>query len=127
MRPFLESLYRPRDADRVPESEDTIVCRCEEVRAGTVRREIERGAHDPNAIKSRTRCGMGPCQGRLCGLTVTEMIAATRAITAQEVGYFRLRPPAKPVPLEDILALDTGEIPAEVSLPDPRKGLEFRR
>ena len=116
---FLDTFYRPPDADRVPRAGDVVVCRCEEVRADTVRAEIARGARDPNAIKSRTRCGMGPCQGRFCGLTVTEIIAATREVSPAAAGYFRLRPPAKPVPIGDILAFDTGEAPAEVSLPDP--------
>ena len=34
------------------------------------------GCPGPNQMKSFLRCGMGPCQGRLCGLTVTELIAA---------------------------------------------------
>lgn len=123
VRPFLQTLYRPPDADRIPVTDEVLACRCEEVSAGTVRAEIARTAHDPNAVKSRTRCGMGPCQGRYCGLTVTEMVAAARGVSPQTVGYFRLRPPAKPVPLTDILALDTGQTPAEVALPDPHAQL----
>lgn len=119
IRGFLQTLYRPPDANRIPVTDDVVACRCEEVRAGTVRAEIAQASLDPNAIKSRTRCGMGPCQGRYCGLTLTEMVAAARGVSPQTVGYFRLRPPAKPVPLGDILALDTGETPAEVALPDP--------
>lgn len=30
---------------------------------------------------------MGPCQGRYCGLTVTELMAAERGVSPQEVGY----------------------------------------
>ena len=120
VRPLLEALHRPRDDDRVPRGDDVVVCRCEEVRAGTVRAEIARGATDPNAIKSRTRCGMGPCQGRYCGLTVTEMIAAARGMTPGAVGYFRIRPPIKPIPLADLLALDRGEAPPEAALPGTR-------
>ncbi|HEU5351410.1 MAG TPA: FAD/NAD(P)-binding oxidoreductase [Terracidiphilus sp.] len=42
--------------------DDTIVCRCEDVRAGALRpRASWRDA------KLHTRCGMGPCQGRICG------------------------------------------------------------
>ncbi len=119
VRPFLQTLYRPPDTNRIPVDDDVVACRCEEVSAGTVRREIARAALDPNAIKSRTRCGMGPCQGRYCGLTLTEMVAAATGASPQSVGYFRLRPPAKPVPLADILALETGETPAEMALPDP--------
>ena len=42
---------------------------------------------------------MGPCQGRLCGLTVTEVIAAARKVAPDEVGYYRIRPPIKPIHL----------------------------
>jgi hypothetical protein len=47
---------------------------------------------------------MGPCQGRLCGLTVTEIIAQARDTMPDEVGYYRVRPPIKPVMLGDFLA-----------------------
>jgi len=117
VRPFLEGLHRPTDAHRVPPADDVVVCRCEEVRAGTVRAEIARGVRDPNALKSRTRCGMGPCQGRYCGLTVTEMLARGHGLAPQAVGYFRIRPPLRPVPMADLLALDSGEIPPEAALP----------
>ena len=119
IRPLLETLYRPSDEHRIPGADDVVVCRCEEVRAGTVRAEVAHGAFDPNAVKSRTRCGMGPCQGRYCGLTVTEIIAAESNLSPQAVGYYRLRPPVKPIALDNILALDSGQIPAEVALPDP--------
>jgi hypothetical protein len=46
-------------------------------------------------MKAFVRCGMGPCQGRLCGLTVTELIAECRGVPQQEVGYYRIRPPVK--------------------------------
>ena len=63
----------------------------------------------PNQMKSFLRCGMGPCQGRLCGLTVTEMIAEARGVSPQEVGYYRLRPPVKPVTLAELAALPKTE------------------
>ncbi|MDC8757131.1 NAD(P)/FAD-dependent oxidoreductase [Janthinobacterium fluminis] len=42
--------------------DDTIVCRCEDVRHG----ELARHANWRSA-KLHTRCGMGACQGRICG------------------------------------------------------------
>ena len=41
-------------------------------------------------------------QGRYCGLTVTNLIANTRNLTTEEVGYYRIRSPIKPVTLEEI-------------------------
>ncbi|HEV3426063.1 MAG TPA: FAD-dependent oxidoreductase [Paraburkholderia sp.] len=101
IRPFLDSLYRPRDENRVPQDE-VLVCRCEEVTAGEVRRIVALGCEGPNQAKSFGRCGMGPCQGRLCGLTVTEVIAAARKVPPETVGYYRIRPPIKPLTLGEL-------------------------
>ncbi|SMH63032.1 FAD/NAD(P)-dependent oxidoreductase [Azospirillum agricola] len=103
-RAFLDTLYRPADVFRAP-ADDTIVCRCEEVTAGAVREAVRLGCTGPNQAKSFLRCGMGPCQGRLCGPTVTEVIAAERGVSPAEVGYYRLRPPVKPITLAELAAL----------------------
>jgi len=104
-RPFLEILYRPLEAFRIPSDDGTIVCRCEEVRAAQIRSAIALGAPGPNQLKSFLRCGMGPCQGRLCSLTVTEMMAAERKVEPQSIGSFRLRPPVKPISLGELASL----------------------
>ena len=52
---------------------------------------------------------MGPCQGRLCGLTVTELIAEARGVPPAEVGYYQLRPPVKPITLAELAALPKDE------------------
>ena len=101
IRPFLDSLYRPRDENRVPKDE-VIVCRCEEVTAGELRHFVKLGCLGPNQAKSFGRCGMGPCQGRLCGLTVTEVIADARDASPATVGYYRIRPPIKPLTLGEL-------------------------
>ncbi|MEW6342854.1 MAG: FAD-dependent oxidoreductase [Paraburkholderia sp.] len=103
IRPFLDALYRPKDANRIPADEVTI-CRCEEVTAGQLRGFVKLGCLGPNQAKSFGRCGMGPCQGRLCGLTVTEVIADARGVSPAEVGYYRVRPPIKPVTLAELAA-----------------------
>ena len=81
---------------------DVVVCRCEEVTAGDIRGFVALGCSGPNQAKSFGRCGMGPCQGRQCGLTVTEVIADARGVPPQEVGYYRIRPPIKPVTLGEL-------------------------
>jgi thioredoxin reductase len=101
IRPFLDSLYRPRDENRIP-ADETIVCRCEEVTAGQLRGFVALGCVGPNQVKSFGRCGMGPCQGRMCGLTVTEVIADARGVAPAEVGYYRIRPPIKPLTLGEL-------------------------
>jgi NAD(P)H-nitrite reductase large subunit len=107
-RRFLDVLYRPADQFRIPRG-NTIVCRCEEVTAQQIVDTVALGCTGPNQMKSFLRCGMGPCQGRLCGLTVTELIAATRQVAPSEVGYYRLRPPVKPITLAELAAMPKTE------------------
>ena len=107
-RAFLDALYRPGKAFRVP-SGDTIVCRCEEVSARQILEAVGFGCPGPNQMKSFLRCGMGPCQGRLCGLTVTELIADARGVPPQEIGYYRLRPPVKPMTVAELAGMPTND------------------
>ena len=107
-RAFLDCLYRPADALRQPVGE-TLACRCEEVTAQQVRDMARIGCEGPNQMKAFLRCGMGPCQGRLCGLTITELIAAERDTTPADVGYYRLRPPIKPITLAELASLPIAE------------------
>jgi hypothetical protein len=104
IRPFLDTLYRPKIQHRVP-ADDVIACRCEEVSAGELRRMVALGCTGPSQTKAFSRCGMGPCQGRLCGLTVTEVIAHERGVSPADVGHYRIRPPIKPITLEELAAL----------------------
>ncbi|WP_445343913.1 FAD-dependent oxidoreductase [Caballeronia sordidicola] len=101
IRPFLDALYRPKREHRIP-ADDVIVCRCEEVTAGQLRSIVALGVQGPNQTKAFSRCGMGPCQGRLCGLTVSEVIADRRGVAVDQVGYYRIRPPIKPVSIGEL-------------------------
>lgn len=99
-RGFLEVLYAP--SAPVPQDDEVLVCRCEEITAGQIRAAVGIGGIGPNQVKSYLRCGMGPCQGRMCGPTVSAIIADVRGVSPDEVGYFRIRPPLKPIPLSAI-------------------------
>jgi len=102
-RRFLDVLYRPPEAFRVPTGA-TLACRCEEIPAAAIVQLARDGCAGPNQMKAFTRCGMGPCQGRFCGLTVTEIIARTQSRPSAEVGFLRSRFPSKPVALADVAA-----------------------
>ncbi|WP_170407103.1 NAD(P)/FAD-dependent oxidoreductase [Ruegeria arenilitoris] len=101
-RRFIDCLYRPTEALRLPRDAETLVCRCEEQTLGDLRKGFEQGARDPNALKSLTRCGMGPCQGRQCGHVVTGLLAQWRAESPEEVGYYRLRSPQRLLTLDEL-------------------------
>nr|WP_076864821.1 NAD(P)/FAD-dependent oxidoreductase [Bradyrhizobium mercantei] len=107
-RSFLDVLFRPAPQFRIP-SGDTIVCRCEEVSAKDILDAVAIGATGPNQLKAYRRTGMGPCQGRLCGLTVTQLMAQARGKSPQDIGYYRLRAPVKPITLAELAAMPQTE------------------
>ncbi len=104
-RPFLDAAYPPY-SEAISPGDDTVICRCEEVTAGKIRGYAKLGCLGPNQAKAFGRAGMGPCQGRYCGLTVTALLAAANGQTPDETGYFRIRPPLKPVTLGELAAMD---------------------
>jgi octopine oxidase subunit A len=104
IRRFLDVLYAPRGEILRP-ADDVTVCRCEEITAGAVRGVVRQGCLGPNQAKALLRAGMGPCQGRLCGPVVTELIADARGVGPGDVGYYRIRPPLKPITLGELVAL----------------------
>lgn len=105
VRPFLDRLYRPRPAIWAPEDE-TIVCRCEEVTASTIREMARIGCPGPDQVKAYTRVGMGPCQGRQCNYTIANLLATVEGRTVPDVGLYRVRPPIKPLTLAELASLD---------------------
>lgn len=64
-----------------------IVCRCEQVTEGEIRRAIRKNppARTVDAVKRRTRAGMGRCQGGFCQPRVLELIAEELGIPLEEV------------------------------------------
>ncbi len=103
-RRFLDRVYRAPERFRAPE-DDVVVCACEKVSAGEVVAAVRQGAVGPNQAKAFLRCGMGPCQGRDCSLTVTELIARERRLRPQDVGRFRARFPVRPITLAELASL----------------------
>lgn len=108
-RHFLHLLYLPAPGNRASNDDDTIVCRCEEVTRSQIVEAVRLGCMGPNQVKSFLRCGMGPCQGRQCGLAVTEIVAAVRGVPPGEVGHFRVRFPVKPLTVHALAALPKSE------------------
>ncbi len=105
IRPLLDALYRPARSVLVPD-DDITACRCEEVTVGQIRRAARLGAQGPNQAKAFTRCGMGPCQGRVCGAIVSAVMADTLGKPIAEIGAYRPRAPYKPITLGALAGLD---------------------
>ena len=69
-------LFPPPIPRLVAIGDDLVVCRCEAVTAGEIRKASSSGWHDLSGIKGSTRAGMGPCQGRECSVAVGALTAA---------------------------------------------------
>ncbi|MEH6444477.1 MAG: NAD(P)/FAD-dependent oxidoreductase [Oceanospirillaceae bacterium] len=110
-RTFIDRLYQPQAAHRIPRDEATVVCRCEEQNVQQLKYEFDRGAKGPNELKSMSRCGMGPCQGRMCGTTVSELLADWREEPVGDVGYYRLRSPMRLLSLVELSKFNTLSAP----------------
>ena len=79
-------------------TDDTVVCRCEGVTQGRLRRAVAEGHLTVNAIKRNTRAGMGWCGGRTCLAAVAALAAQGQAVPPAETPPMRPRPLARPVP-----------------------------
>jgi NADPH-dependent 2,4-dienoyl-CoA reductase/sulfur reductase-like enzyme len=76
----------------------TVFCRCEEVEWGSIRASVERGARTAREVRSVTRCGMGYCQGRVCGPALQLALSSLTGRPGSEVGDLQKRSVAVPVP-----------------------------
>jgi hypothetical protein len=87
--------------------DDAIVCRCEAVTAGELRRCVdEMDSREVNRAKAFSRVGMGRCQGRFCGHASAEIVAQASGVPVELVGRLRSQAPVKP------LMMDTREVQA---------------
>ena len=112
-RPWLDRLFEPAARVLAPDDDEVVVCRCEMVTAGEVRGLAAMGCVGPNQGKTFSRCGMGACQGRMCGLPVSALLARHSGRTPGQVGHYRQRPPIKPVTVAEMANLQgLGDRPA---------------
>ena len=112
-----ETLYSRRDAERrfglrmdrafalrkellTLAAPDTIVCRCEDVRFSQIPQDAT-PATGWTHTKLQTRCGMGPCQGRICGPALHALFGWKNV---------SVRPPLFPIP---IAALCSASLPTD--------------
>ena len=87
----LDRAFRLRPELKELASSETIVCRCEDVRHSRLT------AHGSwREAKLHTRCGMGPCQGRICG-PATEFLFGWKAES--------VRPPVFPARVESLAGI----------------------
>lgn len=64
--------------------DDAIICRCERVSAGEIRKLIRAGFRDVNEIKTITRAGMGACGSKTCHSLIHRLFR-DEGITTSEI------------------------------------------
>lgn len=86
-------------------SDATVVCRCETITAGELRRVVnEMGGCEINRAKAFSRVGMGRCQGRYCGHAAAEVVAHAAGVPIEAVGRLRGQGPVKPLQMSALEA-----------------------
>ena len=95
----MEKLVRTKKTEPFAEQpgDDLIICRCEEITRGEIRRAVHEGMCTMNEVKRFLRCGMGLCQGQTCQRLVQGIIAAERGAKPVDVGMIQGRAPVRPV------------------------------
>lgn len=95
----MTALAMPRPGIAAAITPATIVCRCERLSRAALEAAVAEGAVTLNDLKSATRCGMGPCGGRLCEYAAALLIAARTGRGPEAIGQATARPPLRPVPM----------------------------
>jgi thioredoxin reductase len=91
---ILEQLFGRRAGLATLADAGTVLCRCEDVTASDI---DAAGATSPAALKIMTRCGQGPCQGRVCERMIAERLGTP--------ARFNARVPVRPIPVRALLGL----------------------
>ncbi|MEP7350302.1 MAG: hypothetical protein ABI668_10195 [Sphingorhabdus sp.] len=73
--------------------DDAIMRRCEAVTADALRTSAENGATEVNRAKAYSRVDIGRCQGRNCGNTSAEIVAAAHGQSLESIGRLRGQAP----------------------------------
>ena len=84
----LKSISEVKDLVSLPPGDPKrVVCRCEQVTEATIIDALERGItiDSLDAVKRRTRAGMGACQGKFCGPRVKELICRKTGLQDNEI------------------------------------------
>ena len=77
-----------------------VICRCEDITEDEIRCAIREGADNVDAIKRRTRAGMGLCQSRTCFRLIARILAEETGKPVEEFLPIEARVPVRPVASE---------------------------
>lgn len=93
----------------IPQPDDEmIICRCEEVTKGEIRKAVHDGMFTLTEIRRYLRTGMGLCQGQTCQKLVKSIIAKELGLTPGDIEPAVSRAPMRPIEMK-ILGNDRKE------------------
>jgi len=106
-RGLVDRLYQPAPWVSSPTGA-TLVCRCEQISAAEISDIAKAGCAGVNQLKAFSRAGMGPCQGRQCGLNLGYLVAQAQARPMAQVEPLSARPPLSPINLGQLAQATDG-------------------
>jgi NAD(P)H-nitrite reductase large subunit len=77
-----------------------IICRCEEVTKGEIRKAVHEGMYTLTEIRRFLRTGMGLCQGQTCGNLVKRIVAKELGVSPLELEPAPSRAPMRPIEMK---------------------------
>ncbi len=87
--------------DFVPQpDDDMLICRCEEVTKGEIRKAVHDGMWTITEIRRYLRTGMGLCQGQTCAKLVKGIVARELKISPAELEPATARSPMRPIEMK---------------------------
>jgi NAD(P)H-nitrite reductase large subunit len=95
----LHDRKRPGEGFIARNDDYLIICRCEEITKGEIRKAVYEGMHTVNEVKRYLRAGMGLCQGQTCGRMVRDIIARELGVPRESIELATPRSPVRPVPM----------------------------
>lgn len=107
-------MNKPNDRSRdlgefIPAADDDmIICRCEEITKGEIRKAIHDGMFTMTEIRRYLRTGMGLCQGQTCGRLVKGILAKELGVSPAELEPATSRSPMRPIEMK-VLANEVKE------------------
>ncbi len=80
--------------------DDMVICRCEEITKGEIRKAVHEGMYTLTEIRRYLRTGMGLCQGQTCGRLVKGIVAGELAVSPYELEPAVARAPMRPIEMK---------------------------
>jgi NAD(P)H-nitrite reductase large subunit len=102
---------RAQDPFEAQADDEVIICRCEEITRGEIRRAIHDGMRTTGEVKRFLRAGMGLCQAQTCQRLVQTILSRELGLRPAQLGSIKGRMPVRPVVMGD-LGRSTEESPA---------------